>query len=351
MIDVDGIVVDPDANRRTQLKQACFGVPKLKRIDASKSLDEALRKLSVGEASDYTAIFISKRFKKEEIADFIKAAKETPRGQDSAYVLVLLPDDQESQVMSEGLLDGADSFLLEPFSVETLNKTADLAVEIKQKRQDLREKAAVNILIKDLLKHVDIVSERLVRSQEGGPEFKYLKDLKIRTNNLNERMLELYKEYLPKLLEDQPAPTLTLKQEASVKLSTKHRIQLKAIERLKARGIDVSSYESETPQISPNNLWQVENIDANTIRIKFAHELYDKPTSDSFYSYISKLDLNSFKILELDLSKTKVMSGYALNQIFKIINLVKEKQIEIRMVNLSGFNQELYDILRLDLNW
>jgi hypothetical protein len=345
MAKVEGIIVDPDSNRRGRLRQACLEVPQLAKVEMSSSFQHALKRLEIEGEIDFTAIFISARFGRATISDFISKAKTTNRGIDTAYVLVLETKDQDGQSLTGGLIEGADGFLLEPFSVESLIETAQLAIAIKKRRQDARERAIVSLLITDALKHLDLVAERMVRAHEGGPELKYFRGLKSTIAGLNQRMAAMYQDLLPKELLLAPAPLLTLQQEQTGAVSNKRRAYLRVIERMRAKGIDVS--DSEQEEDDDSSRWEFIPQLGKASVILFKIDLYDKPTSDALTKLVTKQLVQQEIGIEINLSNTRVVSSYALLQLIACKQLLEEKKQKIEIRLAANFVKEVFDVMQL----
>ena len=149
-------VVDNDMEARMRLKQATNSVPTFGNVKLIGTMEEASRGLTNSNHVD--VVFVARRFGQEEITNFVKACKETQGGRDSAYVLVLKTDDQDSNTVAQNVLIGADGFLLEPYSVDNLVEITELAARVKQERSLEREQAALKFLVEDVIKQVDRVA-------------------------------------------------------------------------------------------------------------------------------------------------------------------------------------------------
>src|SRR5690606_39172839 len=108
------VVVHPDFPSGMRLKQATTAVPAFGTVQLTGSLDEALGKISSSQSCD--VIFVSHRFEKEELNQFIKKAKGIKQGQDAAYVMVLQSKEGSGAKVAESVLGGADGMLFEPYS-------------------------------------------------------------------------------------------------------------------------------------------------------------------------------------------------------------------------------------------
>lgn len=146
-------IVDSDVEKKLRLKQATTPVQLFKQTVLFNNLEEALNKIEVDDGGDI--IFISTRFPEKDISTFISKAKQTRRGQDSTFVMVLGAKDSQSPKLPEYMLLGIDSFLFEPYSVDGLVDTAHLAIKIKGERKEAREKMAITVMVKDIAKQID----------------------------------------------------------------------------------------------------------------------------------------------------------------------------------------------------
>jgi hypothetical protein len=348
MLKVEGIIIEPDPDSRARMKQACFAVPVLSKIESAADFSDVLRRLTKQAETDYTAIFVSYRFSPAQIAEFIKNAKTTELGQDCAFVMVLKNIEQGSQLITDGLQLGADGFLFEPFSVESLANTANLAMEIKNQRRETREKAAVTLLVKDLISHLDLVAERIVRGQEGGPELKYLREFEEKIKNLIDRKKEFYLKTFPKIIAEQNPPLLNLDQEIRSIKSAKMRAHMRLMQKMIERGQEVAPV---TP-VETNNFnnvtqtpWEEESFVSGTLILTLKIDLYDKPTCDALFCYITDGSQVKKRNIELDLSKTRAFSSYALAKLIAANAEIKKNQGTLSVKNTQGIAQEILKII------
>jgi DNA-binding NarL/FixJ family response regulator len=149
----DAILIDPDLNSRMRLKQATSSVHNFGQVGQVGELNEALQKLRGNDNCD--VIFISYRFDPSEVINFIKLAKELPKGQDVAYIQVLKSNSGDSSTVAQNVIGGADGLLFEPYSVDYLLEITNLAARVKKERSGTREKAAIQVLVQDVVMQVD----------------------------------------------------------------------------------------------------------------------------------------------------------------------------------------------------
>ncbi len=140
------LILDPAAENRSRLKNAASAIGIFSPAKVAESLLEGDNKLC---AASYDIIFISSRLDDKETAQFIGRWKQAPHGRDAAYVKVCHGESNRDDV-AQLLIDGADGILLEPFSAEALIEIVYLAERVKQERQQVRTKAALHLLVREI---------------------------------------------------------------------------------------------------------------------------------------------------------------------------------------------------------
>jgi response regulator RpfG family c-di-GMP phosphodiesterase len=200
----DTITIDPDLDSRMRLKQAMSSVYNFGKNFQSQSLDDARSRLGGSEPID--VVFVSSRYSQEDIKNFILKGKETKYGQDCAYVLVLQAKDQHSSSVAQNVMIGTDGFLFEPYSVDQLLEITRLAARVKKERGDARERAAVQLLVQDVINQLDQVAYLRSCSVESANGMKKLKDLCSMFHTLTGEKLDIYYQSAVKAFEEAPIP-------------------------------------------------------------------------------------------------------------------------------------------------
>ncbi len=232
-------VVDNDMAARMRLKQATSSVPTFGNVKLLNTLDETARSLESSGHVD--VIFIARRFSQEEITRSVAKCKSTPGGRDSAYVIVLRTEDQDSNTVAQNVLLGADGFLLEPYSVDNLVEITRLAARVKQERSVEREQAAIRFLIQDVIKQVDRVAYIKACGFDVGRNLKKLKDMCAVFDDLLGDSKDLYYENAIKLFSEAPVPEVVAKSYKGVSDRVRKRMEAKILAELDAE------LESEGP--------------------------------------------------------------------------------------------------------
>ena len=200
-------VVDKDMDARIRIKSATTAVALFGNVRLLTTLEEALAALEGSGHID--VVFISNRFEQAEITHFIGRAKEKPGGQDSAYVVLLSTDSQQSDTVAKNVLGGADGFLLEPYSVDSLVEITGLAARVKRERSQQREAAALKFLVLDVLQQVDRVAYLKSCGFDVGRSLKTLKDMCSVFQSLERESRDLYLEIAIQAFLDAPLPKFT----------------------------------------------------------------------------------------------------------------------------------------------
>ncbi|MBX7143814.1 MAG: hypothetical protein K1X79_05135 [Oligoflexia bacterium] len=201
----DAILVDPEIQSRMRLKQATTAVPHFGKVHQLTELREAQNRLAGSERCD--VVFISRKFEMENIISFIKTAKGTGQGQDSAYILVLGAKDQDSSTVAASVMSGFDGFLFEPYSVDNLLEITEISSRVRKERSLAREEAAMKLLVTDLLNQIDLLS--YMKTMKSDPT-RVLKKLRERTavlKTLSPESSDIYYRIALDMFENAPLPT------------------------------------------------------------------------------------------------------------------------------------------------
>lgn len=201
----DALLVDPEIQSRMRLKQATTAVPHFGKVHQVNELREAQGKLAGNERCD--VVFISRRFEMETIISFIKTAKSTPQGQDSAYILVLGAKDQDSSTVAASVMSGFDGFLFEPYSVDNLLEITQISARVRKERSQAREEAAMKLLVTDLLNQVDLLSYMKTVKSDPTRVFKKLRETTAVLKTLSPESVDVYYRVALDMFENAPLPT------------------------------------------------------------------------------------------------------------------------------------------------
>lgn len=220
-------VIDRDMDARMRLKQATNSVPTFGQVKLVNSLEDSQKGLEQSPHVD--VIFMSHRFGQDQITDFIRKAKSTKGGMDSAYILVLQTADQDSNTVAQNVLIGADGFLLEPYSVDNLVEITALADRVKRERSMEREQAALKFLVEDVIKQVDRVAFIKSCGFDVGRNLKKLKDMCSVFYDLQSESKEVYYEIAIDLFMNAPLPVTPQKNYKGVSDRVKKKMEAKLL--------------------------------------------------------------------------------------------------------------------------
>ncbi|MCI5066504.1 hypothetical protein MRY87_12340 [bacterium] len=204
MVKYDALIVDADIDRRMRLKSATTSVVQFKKVQLSNKLEEANDRLAGEDTWD--VIFLNYSLQQDEIAAFIKAAKEKKSAQDAAFILVLPAKDQESSTVASNVMIGADGFLFEPYSVDQLIEITELAAKVKAERSAGREKAALSFLLNDIMSQIDMIAYLKSVGYDVGRGIKRFRQMCEVFNTLEGESKNVYYEVAVEKFENAPFP-------------------------------------------------------------------------------------------------------------------------------------------------
>lgn len=171
----DALIVDPNPFSRGNLWQATLYEPNFRSVKAVSGLSEALAQLQNG--NRFHVLLITSEFPSSDIKTFIPDAKRTDSGKEAAYVLVLKKKDQDAENVATSIVDGTDGLLLEPYSVHSLKQVAAIAARVKGEHERERARAAISLMLHDIIPKLDAYAEAKRKQQEPGSSYKDLKRL------------------------------------------------------------------------------------------------------------------------------------------------------------------------------
>ena len=190
------LAIEPDSKNRMILKQAMSLVAEFNHITLVRNDKAALELLRSGSA--YDLIFISDRFDKNKISQFIKKAKEFDSGFLAGYIL-LTSTQNDARTVAKSLLQGIDGVLIEPYSIDSLQELSLLAAKVKEQREEEKRKIVLSFLASNVIYCVDIMAQAIILSHSANAIRRTIKRvnesiLSLGSNNI----LELYLDILSK---------------------------------------------------------------------------------------------------------------------------------------------------------
>ena len=200
----DAIIVDNDLDSRMRLKQATASVHQFNKVWQASSLREAAER--AGTATSIDVLFISYRFEQDEVGAFVKRAKEIKQTQDTAFILVLPPREQDSTTVATNVMSGLDGFLFEPYSVDQLVEITRLSARVKSERSMSREIAALRLMVTDAMNNIDKIAHEKAVGREGGRSMKAFKELAGAFKVLDGERLKAYYDIAIECFENAPVP-------------------------------------------------------------------------------------------------------------------------------------------------
>lgn len=200
----NALIVDNDMASRMRLKQTASSVVEFGTVTLLSTPAEAISALTLSTPID--VVFVSWRLGPDIIRPFIQKAKETVQGQDAAYISVMKSASEGNASVAQVMMDGADGILCEPFSVDQLVEITRLSTKVRGERYESRERAALSLLIPDILKQLDLVAH--IKASGLAPEtsLKVFRELCQRVKERDERSHTIYYQIALNAFENAPVP-------------------------------------------------------------------------------------------------------------------------------------------------
>jgi len=158
---IDGVIIDPDSKSRHALRGSTNAIVNFRKVSPVMQLDEGLAAIKSLDFCDF--VLLSSTFGFPDIYDFIARARTTSRGSESTYIIVVKTADRDERCLAESILKGVHSFLFEPYSVDGLQEIAYLADKVRHENAEKRKKAAIRLLISNIIREFDKMSSYLKR--------------------------------------------------------------------------------------------------------------------------------------------------------------------------------------------
>ncbi len=207
---VNAMVVDSDADSRLRVHQMAGGLPGFGSLQMVPSLAEALKNLNsrLDSQPDVDLVFLSHRFEKNSINQFVQLAKDTNKGRSAAYIL-LLQDSSDEVGVSSGVLQGADGVLVEPFCKSSVCEILTLSESVKRQRNVVRGEALIDFLCSDIIKKIDDIAIDQMTGRDPSENLTELRDLEKVVADLGSDKIPLYqKKIIVMLVASQPNPEI-----------------------------------------------------------------------------------------------------------------------------------------------
>ena len=193
-LNLKAFIIDSDSTSRLMLRQVMTTIPDFKMVLQFSSPTEALNSLSASSAVDVA--FISYSLGKQIVKNFIDQAKNSPAGQDTAYVIILQNQAEGKALLAEIMMNGGDGILCKPFSVEQLREITHLSLRVKKERFENREKAALSLLVPEIAKQLDLVCSIKLSGIQPESSFRVLKEQSQKIIQRGEASFEIYSSIL-----------------------------------------------------------------------------------------------------------------------------------------------------------
>jgi DNA-binding NarL/FixJ family response regulator len=250
----DALIIDPDPASRMRLKQATANCADFRQVKLANSLYNALQDLK--ERVSCNIIYISQAFEPGHSAEFVRQARETKTGQYCAYIMIVDGRRQTRTAISSNISQGMDGFLFQPFSVDALRETTQIAAKVRGKSSAQRNGASKHLLLDSIVPSIERLNDLFLE----GKKLDFVKaDLKALTRALSDSCSEnpeSYYQALINLFENVEAPELPDEDDLSVAaMKRRRKIEAEIAERVAAES-EAAAAAAQEQQKGPGGYFE-----------------------------------------------------------------------------------------------
>lgn len=199
------MIIDDDLDRRMRLRQFTTTIPSYGHVQQCNSVHEATTVVKEG-LSHLDVVFIAHGEEADALTTFLREAKDAKASQDAAFILVFKTKPNDTSEIANYIQMGMDSFLFEPYSVNSLNEITELSARVKRERTVARERLAHTLLVTDLIAQIDLVAFLKSAGTVVGKSSARLHEMAGGLKALSAESLERYYEVALKLFIEAPVP-------------------------------------------------------------------------------------------------------------------------------------------------
>ena len=145
------LVVSEKGRRRRLLIQAIQQSGLYGQLCVARTLPQGIEFLR---GDRFDTIFLGCEFDCEEVAEFSEALRATLVNEKSQCVLIVGEDGADLPSVAKYMVVGVHSFVCEPYSIQSVSESTDLARKVQDRGSRARLKAAAGIILQDALKEM-----------------------------------------------------------------------------------------------------------------------------------------------------------------------------------------------------
>ncbi len=148
------LCLDQKLSRFQRLKDAVQNYDYGVGVTCVSSVSAAFERLA---KTRYSIVVVAPEFEEEELKQLINAIPNLPGSQDTAVVMIISTQNsyEMEELMSIGLLLGANGFLKDPFSTQGVQETFKLTEVLKRERLEKRQRASLATSLREARRLID----------------------------------------------------------------------------------------------------------------------------------------------------------------------------------------------------
>jgi len=160
------IILDPDINVRTRLKEVLKTIALKSEIENVRNLTEILGRL---EGKRYDALFVSSGVGRETVSETIRRVRGNSKAAKTVIIVTLRPADQDSTRVAEMYLEGSNGFICDPYSADEILQLIESAKEAKENKSSDKEKklSSAGLMLNTAIGHIDAMATDRALGRDG----------------------------------------------------------------------------------------------------------------------------------------------------------------------------------------
>lgn len=218
----NALIIDKNRGSREVIQGALRFDNHICQLRFSFGFEEALEILKDPAGPKEDIVFISSRFSQMDICKFLPPARESPCGREAIYIQTLPNSPLETLVMSSSIIIGIDGFLVEPYSISSLQEAIAVAKDNKELMMKKCSRKLLRSILKELVGSIDRLAHGRARGRLSSLFYNTLRDACSTLRTLSGEDLSTYHEILTEIFTTSqlPIPTFNERKNSDLSLPT-----------------------------------------------------------------------------------------------------------------------------------
>lgn len=189
MDKLSALIWDSSLERRNSLKLLLKNTERYAGLANCSTSREVITKL---EEERWDVVLLPSTLDLEKIAEFVSDLKQVENGDLAVLIASVAPDDQNPSSIALRHTAGVHSCLMEPYSVDDVVEVTAKAFSLREKLQEDRNIRAVNTMLEEAMKYLDLISTKMKVDIDPGAARRSLKQTAKAIQTLRGDLRDIY---------------------------------------------------------------------------------------------------------------------------------------------------------------